>query len=71
VAKIERKHIKAIVAKAETTGAANNVLGMLRRLMAFAVDMEMRDDNPTLGIRKVRTKDGGFVAWTDADIARL
>lgn len=71
VAKIERKHVKAIVATAGSTGAANNVLGMLRRLMAHAVDMEMRDDNPTLGIKKLRTKEGGFIAWTDEDVRRF
>lgn len=69
VATIERQHIKAIIGKkAKTPAAANNLLDRLKGLMTFAVDIGMRKDNPTLGIRGFRESDDGFHSWTEDEI---
>jgi len=72
VAKLGRDHIKKLVAeKAETPGAANKLLRVLKMLMRFALDMDppMRRDDPTAGLKKLRVPGDGFRAWKDADIA--
>jgi len=69
VADIRREHIKKLFAdKADKPGAANKFLRHMRTLMRFAVDENWRPDDPTLNIKKMKIKGGGFRAWTDADI---
>ena len=69
IALMRREHVKKIVAaKAERPGAANKTLRIIRMLMRFAVDEGVRPDDPTMGIRKIRTRTQGFKAWTDDDI---
>jgi integrase len=70
VVTIERQHVKAIIGKkASTPAAANNLLDRLKGLMAFAVDIGMRKDNPTAGLRGFKLKSDGFHTWTEAEIA--
>jgi integrase len=72
VATIERQHIKAIIGqKAATPPAANNLLDRLKGLMAFAVDIGMRKDNPTLGIRGFREDGDGVHSWSEDEIGRF
>jgi integrase len=52
-------------------GAANKALRTLRMLMRFAVDEGIRSDDPTSGIKKLKTSSSGFVAWTEDDISRF
>jgi integrase len=69
VAGLQRKQIKGLVAKrAGTPAAANNLLRMLRILMKFAVDMDMRPDDPTVGIKPVANKTDGFHSWSEDEI---
>ena len=69
VAELGRQHVKAIIAtKAEKPGAANKLLRTLRMLMKFAVDADMRKDDPTAGIKPLRVAGDGFVAWSESDI---
>jgi len=70
--RIERRHVvKMIAAKRESGGpeSANNRLRVIRLLMSCAIEMDWRDDNPTLGIKKIASKTGGFHSWTDAELA--
>jgi integrase len=70
IALLERKHIERLVAKkAETPSAANNLLRMLRTLMQFAVADGMRPDDPTVGVRGVKIRTGGFHSWSEDEIA--
>jgi integrase len=70
VALLAREHVKGMVAKkAETPSAANNFLKMLRMLMAFAIDANMRKDDPTIGVKRVRVTSEGFTVWREQDIA--
>jgi integrase len=49
--------------------AANNWLRMVRMLMKFAVAVGMRSDDPTLGIKAIRSRSEGFKTWADSHIA--
>jgi len=70
IAGLQRKQIKALIAKrASTPEAANNLLRMLRILMKFAVEEELRPDDPTAGIKRIANKTGGFHSWSEEEIA--
>ena len=69
VATIERQHIKAILgAMHETPAAANNLLDRLKGLMALAMDIGMRKDDPTIRLRGYRNKSDGFHTWSETEI---
>jgi integrase len=72
VARVERRHITQQIADTFKSGgphAANRRLIMLRGLFRFAVANDWRRDDPTTGIKPLRTTSGGFVTWTEDDIA--
>ena len=48
-------------------GMANLTLKAMRRLFAYAIKKEMRDDNPFVGIESYKL--GTHHTWTDAEIA--
>jgi integrase len=67
---LQREHVKAIInAKGATPGASRNLLAAIAVLMTFAVDSGLREDNPTIGIKRPRLSSGGFPAWSEDDIA--
>ena len=71
---LERRHIAEQVAKSfQDSGphAANRLLYMLRLLMRFAVASDFRRDDPTIGVRPLRATSGGFVSWSEDDIAKF
>lgn len=69
---IETRHVRKIVAdKAETPAAANATLKMLRILMQFGLADGFRADDPTFGVKRVRSKSDGFTTWAEADIERF
>ncbi len=68
-AELQRTHVKDMVAaRADTPAAANNFLRMVRMLMAFAVDLEMRKDDPTRGIKPLKMNRDGFHTWTEVEL---
>ncbi len=70
IAGLQRKQIKTLIARrAGTPAAANNLLRMLRILMKFAVDEELRSDDPTVGVKPVTNKTDGFHSWSEEEIA--
>lgn len=70
VAMLRRKDVVAMLAaKAETPGAANHWLRMLRTLMRFAIDEEMIEVDPTARVKDIKTKSSGFHSWTEREIA--
>jgi integrase len=72
IAMLERRHILDLLAeKAGKPGAQRNLLRMLKLLLAFAVDMEMRADNPAAGLKVSGAKGDGFHTWTEEEIARF
>jgi integrase len=67
VAQMTRQHVQKIVAKrAETPGAANDVLKKLKILLHFAIDNGWRKDDPTVRVKKFAA--GEFHTWTNAEI---
>lgn len=69
VADLQRSHIqKLMAAKADLPAAANNILKIFRVLMRHALDCNMRRDNPTIGIRKVKSQSKGFRTWSEEEI---
>jgi integrase len=67
---LKRKNLKdMIAAKAGTPHGANNLLKVLRRLLAFAVDEGMLAHNPATGVKRLRTRGGGIHSWTEEEIA--
>jgi hypothetical protein len=70
VALLKRQHVKDMLAKkAGTPTAANNWLKRVRQLMAFARDIGMRADDPTIGVKPLPIRSLGHPAWSVDDIA--
>jgi hypothetical protein len=68
LAHLKRRHIRQIRdAKAETPGAANNVLRLLKRLLNFAVDDELIESSPAAKMKELPV--GEWRAWTDEECA--
>lgn len=69
VAMLQRQHIQKLVNdRAATPSAANRLLRMIHILMRHAVEMDWRRDDPTVGVRKMKEKSGGFTTWEDHQI---
>jgi integrase len=69
---LSRRHVADIIgAKADTPEAANNLLKVLRVLLAYAVDQNMIESNPAAGVKKYRSRGEGFHTWTEAEIAQF
>lgn len=70
VAHLERRHVQAFMAERATTPAsANRLLRMLHIIMQHAIDLGLRRDDPTSGIRKLKEKTEGFTTWEEEHIA--
>jgi integrase len=71
IALLKRQHVVAMVdAKAGTPGAAREFLKCLRNVIKYAINIGMREDDPTHGVRAPGVnKNGGFKTWSEADIA--
>jgi integrase len=69
VSQMTRQHAQQIVARrAETPGAANDVLKKLRILLHYAIDNGWRTDDPTLRIKAFA--EGEFHTWTDDELTQ-
>jgi len=69
---LRREHVvKLIAAHAEKPGMAYAVRRSLRALMQHAVEIGMRADDPTLGVRAIPIKTDGYHSWTEAEIAQF
>ncbi len=67
-----RAHISEIIgAKANTPEAANNLLKVLRVLLAYAVDQGMIESNPAIRVKKYRSHGEGFHTWSEDEIAQF
>lgn len=72
VAGIRQNHVLTMRDKrAATPAAANNLLKVLRWMMAVAVSRQMRPDNPVVGIKPLKVASEGFHTWTEAEISRF
>lgn len=72
VAGLTTDHIEKLIAeRADRPAAANRLRKTLKILMAFAVRRRFRVDNPTIGVKKLRSRSTGFRTWTEDEIARF
>lgn len=74
VAHLQRRHIQDLIAeKMRESGpwAANNLLKVLRVMLAHAVDNDWRADDPSRSVRPIRAKTDGFITWSESDIAKF
>jgi integrase len=70
VVMLERKHIERIVAtKLSTPSGATNFLVAVRSLMKFAVDTEVIQNNPAIGVERPKVRSDGHRTWSEDDIA--
>ena len=67
VARLERHHIKAEMAKlADRPAAANKFFRFMHMLLEHAVELEWIPSNPARGIKKLRVPGDGFQEWPEA-----
>ena len=72
VDKLQRRHVQEMIAaKADAPASANFLLQMIRRLMDLAIVLEMRDDNPTKGMKPYKLNPDGWHTWTEDEIAQF
>jgi integrase len=70
IAMLQRRHVREMLdAKASTPIAARNLLYCARVLIRYAIDIGLRADDPTTGIRVGAPKSAGFRTWSEDDIA--
>jgi integrase len=70
VARLEPKHVRAIVAaRASTPHSGNNLLKVLGALGRHAADIGMAASNPAAGIKRFRTQGDGFHCWSESEIS--
>jgi integrase len=70
IAEFRRRHvikIKNALAEARGSSTATHFISVMSVLMRFAVDMEYREFNPCIGIK--RKKGGSYRAWSEATSA--
>jgi len=67
--RLEARHIRQMMReKSDTPSAANNFLRILHLLMRQAIELELREDDPTQFVRKIKIKTAGFKSWQETDI---
>jgi integrase len=57
--------------RANTPMAANNLLKVLRSLLDHAVAHNMVSTNPTIGVKRYRTKSTGHHTWNEDEVAQF
>jgi integrase len=69
---LQREHIKGFMAaRADRPGSANALRKALRALMQHAVEIKIRSDDPTQGIKPLPARSRqGFHTWDETEIAQ-
>jgi integrase len=71
-ATLRRDHVQALVnEKAEKPDAANLLRKVLRALMQHAIEIRLREDDPTRDVKAIKRKGDGYRSWTDDEIAQF
>jgi len=70
IAALERRHIALLLeAKANAPAAARDLLRCLRLIVRHAIELGVRQNDPTIGIRVKMPKTDGFRTWTEDEIS--
>jgi integrase len=72
VVTMKSSHVEQLMdARADRPDSANGLRKVLREMMKVAIKLEWRNNDPTLGVKKIKPKrQGGFHRWTDNEIAQ-
>jgi integrase len=72
-ATLQREHIKAFMARrADRPGSANDLRKALRALMQHALELKLRGDDPTQGVKPLAPRSRqGYLTWQETDIAQF
>jgi integrase len=72
-ATLRREHvIKLMAARADRPDSANGLRKALRAMMVHAVEIGLREEDPTRDVKALRPKSkAGFHRWTEAEIAQF
>ena len=71
VAALERKHVVTMMAaRSAKPDSANGLRKVLRSMMQHAIEIGLRQDDPTRETKPIRVKSDGFHAWTEEEIAQ-
>jgi integrase len=70
---LQTKHIvKLMAARADKPDSANGLRKVLRVMMQHAIEIELRSDDPTQGVKTIKPKSKlGFHRWTEDEIAQF
>lgn len=67
-----REHIVKLMAdRSDRPDSANGLRKVLRATMQHAVEIGLRKDDPTQGIKRIKVKSAGFHSWTEAEIEKF
>jgi hypothetical protein len=68
VANFKRQHVAAIIAaKKDKPHAGNNLRKVLRYLFEHAIEINLIEDNPVIGTKRLKTVGRGIHTWTERD----
>jgi integrase len=71
VAMLERKHVvNMMAARSGQPTTANDLRKVLRAMMQHAIEIGLRQDDPTRETKAIRVKSDGFHSWTEEEIAQ-
>jgi integrase len=70
LAQMRQRDVAALLGR-QKPWAARNWLKTLRGLMAFAVENEIRPDDPTAGVKPAKAKAGTIHTWSDDEITQF
>jgi integrase len=73
VALLQRKHVVSMMAERSEIGpdSANGLRKVLRAVMKHAIEIGLRQDDPTRDVRAIRVKSDGHHSWTEDEIAQF
>jgi integrase len=70
IATMQRKHVTEVLdVMADTPSSARDFLACLRVLVRYAINIGVRENDPTAGVRVKLPKSEGYHTWTDDEIA--
>jgi len=71
-ASMRREHVvRLVAARSDRPQTANFLIKMLRVLMQHAVEMRLRDDDPTREVKLLKVKSDGIHSWTEVEIEQF
>src|SRR5262249_36293859 len=70
-ASMRREHIIKLMAARPTPDSANGLRRVLRAMMKHAVDIGVRQDDPTATVKAIKIKTDGFHSWSEAEIEQF